>query len=287
MDDAVPADWLGRREFARDMITESACVRMAATLDRDPPELGAGLPAPWHWMAFLPQARQSAISADGHPPRAGFLAQGELPRRMWASGSMRLLAPVPIGVPIERESEIVGLDDKRGRSGRLLFLTLRHRIRSVQGGLLIDERQHIVYREPSAGAQAMPAGEPAPTDPHWRRRIDPDPTLLFRFSALTFNAHRIHYDRRYAMDVEGYPGLVVHGPLLATMLLDALRHEGGLAQTPDWFEFRAQRPVIDVAPFWVCGRHDADDRHSLWIEDNEGFVCVKAYAGRVPDQNAP
>lgn len=269
-------DWIGRRETQTDTITASACARMAATLDRPDCAQPESVPAPWHWLAFLPQAPQSSLDVDGHPVRGGFLPPIDLPRRMWAAGRMRFLAPVPVGVPLTRVSEIVSVDEKAGRSGRLVFVTVRHTIGSQAGDLLVEE-QDIVYRE-AARPGAVLAGEPAPDDPQWSREIRPDPALLFRFSALTFNAHRIHYDRRYATEAEGYGGLVVHGPLLATLLLDALRHEGGVPGVGT-FEFRAVRPVLDTGPFRLQGRVDADGGHSLWVADSDGALCMRARAG--------
>ncbi|MEZ5654108.1 MAG: acyl-CoA dehydrogenase [Burkholderiaceae bacterium] len=279
MSEPALGDWIGRRETAHDLIPSSACLRMAATLDRAPLDAGQALPMPWHWMAFLPDARQSVLGEDGHPRRGGFLPPVELPRRMWAAGRLRQLAPVPVDRPLRRESEIVEVKDKDGRSGRLVFVTVRHTIRDAAGVGLLEEWQDIVYRDAPVPGQAAPAGEPAPPDATWKRRVDPDPALLFRFSALTFNGHRIHYDRPYATSVEGYPGLVVHGPLLATLLLDGLRHEGGVSEAPAWFEFRAMRPVFDGAPFWVCGRPSDDGVHALWIEDAQGMLCMRATAG--------
>lgn len=279
-------DWVGRCESGEDLITPAACARMAATLDREPPPAGAPLPEPWHWMAFLPQVRQSGLGEDGHPARGGFLPPVELPRRMWAAGRMRFEAPTPVGRTLRRNSEITRVADKTGRSGRLVFVTVRHTITDDVGKLLIEEDQDIVYRDAPAPGQPAPPGEAAPQDAAWRRRVDPEPVRLFRFSALTFNGHRIHYDRPYAIGVEGYPGLVVHGPLLATLLLDGLRHEGGVQRVAE-FSFRAVRPVFDGSPFWVCGRDDGDQGFALWIEDHEGFVCMQAQArARLTDRDA-
>jgi 3-methylfumaryl-CoA hydratase len=193
---------------------------------------------------------------------------------MWAGSEVAFHRPLRIGAAITRRSTITDLTEKHGRSGRLLFVTIDHALSDSDGPILTD-RQAIVYRDlPSSGAQSQPP-EPAPADAQWRRQIDPDPVLLFRYSALTFNSHRIHYDRSYATGVEGYPGLVVHGPLVATLLLHELiaRHpEADVAA----YRFRAIRPLFDTAPFFVCGSLDASGSAELFAADDSGALCFSA-----------
>src|SRR5664279_4565095 len=217
--------WIGRSEERADTVTAAPLAALAATLDRDDPVPGPGTAVPplGHLLYFLPVARQSELGPDGHPRRGGFLPPVALPRRMWAGGRLRFEQPLRVGDEATRRSTIADVASKSARSGPLVFVTVRHAI-SNGAGLAIEEEHDIVYRDlPAPGAVSQPPT--APSDDSFSRRIVPDDVLLFRYSALTFNGHRIHYDRRYATEVEGYPGLVVHGPLIATLLMDLLRRE--------------------------------------------------------------
>jgi 3-methylfumaryl-CoA hydratase len=272
-------DWIGRAEACTDTITAAPLARLAATHDRDEaaPTTGDPLPPLAHWLYFLPAYRQSAVGPDGHATRGEFLPPIALPRRMWAGGRIRFETPLRVGDVAVRASEIVAIDEKEGRSGRLAFVVVRHTI-SVGTGVALVEEHDIVYR--AAPTPQAPAAEPprAPVDAAWTREIDPDPVLLFRYSALTFNGHRIHYDRRYVTDVEGYPGLVVHGPLIATLLVDLLRHampDAAVAQ----FAFRAVSPLFDTASFFVRGQpmHDGRRVH-LWAANVHGALAMDAEA---------
>jgi 3-methylfumaryl-CoA hydratase len=245
---------------------------LAALLDHATPPWPANeVPPLGHWLYFTPRALQSQIGADGHPLRGGFLPPVELPRRMWAGGALRFLAPVPIGSSLERVSTIDDVVAKTGASGEMLFVTVRHLIHA-DGRAAIEERQDLVYRhEGSTGASAT-AVEPRPADAS--RTITPDPVQLFRYSALTFNGHRIHYDRDYARNVEGYPGLVVHGPYAATLLLDLfLREKPGARVTG--FSFRAQRPLFDTAPFTV-NLLRGDATAEAWTASADGRPAMTA-----------
>lgn len=266
-------DWVGRREIATDRLDAGQAARVALTLDHaSAPAEGEALPPLWHWSFFPPQARQAELGADGHPRLGGFLPPLPLPRRMWAGGRLRFHAPLRVGETVERETEIVSLTEKAGRQGRLIFLALRHRL-SGPGGVAVEEEQDIVYREP--GVTRRPAPVDATTAADWRDRIEPDPTLLFRYSAVTFNAHRIHYDLAYATGEEGYPALVVQGPLTATLLADALvRHTGGRIVE---FAFRGQAPLFADAAFHVCGAREGDG-FRLWAEGPGGYVAMAATA---------
>lgn len=270
--------WVGRTDSLADAATLAPLRALSATLDRqDPlPEAGDMVPPLWHWLYFLPTALQSQHGADGHPLRGGFLPPVELPRRMWAGSRVEFREPLRAGQKLVRNSQILDVRMKQGRTGPLVFVNVRHDI-FADGALAITEEQDIVYRDmPSADEPAAPAVA-APIDAHWSRLLVPDPLLLFRYSALTFNGHRIHYDRPYATEVEGYAGLVVHGPLIATLLLDLLRRELPQARVKA-FTFRAMRPLLDTAPFMVCGRQEQAHTVALWAQDAQGNLAMQATA---------
>lgn len=276
--------WIGRTEEKEDLISAAPVMALAATLDRDEdyPRHGDAVPALGHWLFFLPMARQSEIDRDGHAKRGGFLPPIPLPRRMFAGSRIDFHAPLRIGEPSRRVSEIANVSKKDGRSGTLVFVLLRHRIFGPDG-LKVTEEQDIVYRDeaPAAAAgqsRSAPAKAPAAPAPAaaWSRTVHADPVMLFRFSALTFNGHRIHYDRSYAIEVEGYPGLVVHGPLTAMLLIDLCRRERPNAVIRR-FSFRAMRPLFDTAPFTVAGAPAADGCSArLWAQDAGGVVGMEA-----------
>ena len=269
--------WIGRTEQLSDTITAVPVKALTATLDRDDSFAGdQAIPPCWHWLYFLPLARQSDIGEDGHPRRGGFLPPVPLPRRMWAGSQVEFAAPLRIGDEIVRTSRIEDVRLKEGRTGPLVFVKVRHEISST-AGLAVVDKHDIVYRGLPQPGETAPAPTAAPTDATWSRRILPDDVLLFRYSALTFNGHRIHYDRRYVTEVEGYPGLIVHGPLIATLLLDVLRRELPEARVAR-FTFKAVKPIFDIAPFEVCGR--LDDAHTvrLWARTPEGHLAMEATA---------
>jgi 3-methylfumaryl-CoA hydratase len=281
--------WIDRQETREDVVTAAPVEALAVTLDRDAADFRAGsaLPPLWHWLYFLPCVAQSQLGPDGHPARGGFLPPVSLPRRMWAGSNVRFHRPLILGERIRRVSTIADVQHKQGRSGDLVFVTVRHDITSGDT-LAISEEQHIVYRAPAApsdkstagSAAARPvAGDQARRAPAFRDVICPDPVLLFRYSALTFNSHRIHYDRPYATEVEGYPGLVVHGPLLATLLLEALHRHVPVTRVAR-FEFRAQRPLFDTSEFAVEGKPDGE-AWMLSATDKAGNVAVEAKASGV------
>jgi len=208
------------------------------------------LPPLGHWVHFNPQVRQSLIGIDGHPRRSGdgLLPAVELPRRMWAGSRIRFLRDIKIGSPMVRESTVTAAEPKAGRSGQLFFVTLRHEIAEEGGALAIIEEQDIVYREAAApGTTSVRAAQNTDTAGMVIRELVPDSVMLFRFSALMFNAHRIHYDVDYSRDVESYPGLVVQGPLMATLLLDhmlQLRPGSVIAS----YSFKAVSPAFAGEP---------------------------------------
>ena len=270
--------WLGRTEQRHDVVAAAPAAALAATLDLDDAAWPDGKPLPplWHWLYFLPLAPQREIGADGHPRRGGFLPPVPLPRRMFAGGRHEFHRPLRIGQAVVRTSQIADVSQKSGKSGALVFVRVRHEIADERGVALTEEHD-IVYREAPAPGAAQPAPPAAPRDSGFSRSVSADPVLLFRYSALTFNGHRIHYDRSYVTEVEGYPGLVVHGPLIATLLADLLRRERPDA-TIARFEFKAVSPLFDLAPFELCGRFD-DARHaSLWARNASGGLAMQAHA---------
>ena len=273
--------WIGRREQVRDLVTAAPVAALAATLDHPPREVCDGDPLPplWHWLYFLPHPRASELGEDGHARRGGFLPPVALPRRMWAGSRFEFGArPLRVGQRIERESTVEDVKHRRGRSGALVFVTVHHEIRAEGAAEpALREWHHIVYREAPGPGDAAPSPTPSPMAPQWRRLVRPDAVLLFRYSALTFNGHRIHYDRTFANGVEGYPGLVVHGPLLATLLLDLLREHRRDAAL-DTFEFRALRPLFDGAAFTLAGADAGDAGVRLWVLDAGGAVAMDAQA---------
>ncbi len=271
--------WRGKTERRSDVVTAAPLAALAATLDRDDPPPAPGTPVPplWHWLFFTPQPRQSEIGPDGHAKRGGFLPPVPLPRRMWAGGRLEFLQPLRVGDTIVRDSCIVKVDAKSGRSGELVFVTVRHEVSNAHGVALTEEHD-IVYRDMPAPGAPAPTPQAAPSDAAFSRQVVPDPVLLFRYSALTFNAHRIHYDRPYVTQVEGYPGLIVHGPLIATLLVDLWRREMSGAALRS-FAFTAMRPLFDIHPFTLCGRVEPGTRQvTLWARDFEGFLAMQAKA---------
>jgi 3-methylfumaryl-CoA hydratase len=283
MSDAQPAwqDWIGRSEVLHDIAQPTPALALAATLDHEPAPLEPGSPLPplWHWLYFLPLRRQSEIGPDGHPRRGGFLPPVPLPRRMWAGSQFEFRGPVRVGDALRRSSTVVDVSAKSGRSGELVFVKVRHELHcngAPEAALV--EFHDIVYRDAPREGEVPPPAQPAPAGADWQRELVPDAVLLFRYSALTFNGHRIHYDRPYATGVEGYPGLVVHGPLIATLLMDLLRRQLPTAEVAS-FRFRALRPTFDGRPMRVSGAWQDEGRSvHLWAQDHEGWLTMDATA---------
>ncbi len=268
-------DWVGKTERVKDRIYPTPVRALALTLDH--PQLaveeGAPLPEIWHWLYFLPLVAQSEIGVDGHPRRGGFLPPIALERRMWASGRLVFYQDVRIGEEITKTSEILKISEKEGKAGKMVFVTVKHSISSARG-VAIDEEQNIVYLPmPKTYVPAPP--NPAPEDLAWQETYAVDPVLLFRFSALTFNAHRIHYDINYAAEVEKYPGLVVHGPLQALLLLELARKRNP-GRRPAHYEFRAVRPLFAFDQVRLGGRSRPEGGHDLYAINTEGNMTMQA-----------
>lgn len=270
--------WIGTTASTQDRIAPFPANALAATLDcaDSPCVAGSPLPPLWHWAYFLPVFALGDAGSDGHEALGSFLPPVPLPRRMWAGGRLRFLAPLRIGRTLAKVSTVAAVDHKPGRSGDLVFVTVQHRI--LDGDLpCLEEAHDIVYRAAPAPGAPRPVPPAAPETSAFRREIRPDPVLLFRYSALTFNGHRIHYDRRFCRETEGYPGLVVHGPLLATLLLDLLRRERPEACVAA-FDFRAEAPVFDTDPFTLHGTPRADGSVALWVRRHDGARAMTATA---------
>ena len=275
--------WIGRTEDAADQVTAPPLACLAATLDRDDPGPRPGDPLPpgGHWLFFLPRTRHSDLDDNGHAKKGGFLPPVPLQRRMWAGGRIRFVAPLRVGDAIRRHSEIADVSAKEGDSGPLVFVLVKHAI-SGPAGVAIEEEHDIVYRgAPPKGATAAtkPKAAAPPGNLVWKRTVTPTVAMLFRYSALIFNAHRIHYDRDYVTKHEGYPGLIVHGPLIATLLMDLVRRELP-ERALGRFDYRARSPLFDLGPFTVAGEPAADGATArLWALDGAGSVAMAAEAG--------
>jgi 3-methylfumaryl-CoA hydratase len=263
-------EWIGRTERVEDTVTPRLMREYTAMMDHETPQATA--PLAMHWCLAPPAANTATLGPDGHPARGGFLPPVPLPRRMWAGGSLRLVDRLRCGDAVQRHSQITDVTTKEGRSGTLCFVTVTHEITSPRG-LAIAEVQDIVYRDATAPASpGRPVSRPAPT---WAIEKATDAVLLFRYSALTFNGHRIHYDRAYAMGEEHYPGLIVHGPLQATWLLEfaaTIKHSA-----PTEFMFRGVQPLFNFMKFKLCAV-DHEVGLKLWIETADGIPTMEATA---------
>ncbi len=270
--------WAGKTETLNDLLTAAPVRGLSAMLDRLDalPVPGTVLAPLWHWLFFLPQHRQSEIGPDGHAKRGGFLPPVPLPRRMWAGGRLTWQAdnPLRVGETVVRSSRIESVTHKAGRTGDLLFVLVNHAYHNPQG-LALTEEHDIVYRAAAQAGDPTPAPVAAEPGAAWQREMFADDVLLFRYSALTFNGHRIHYDRQYVTEVEGYPGLIVHGPLIATLLIDLVRcHVGDAFITS--FNFKVVRPTFDRHPLRLNAQPSADGQSvRVWAQDHEGWLTMQ------------
>ncbi len=268
---------IGRTQVTTDLLHPGPANLLRLALGRPEPELREGDPLPPAWLAlyFLPRFATTELRPDGSPRDTGVIPAMPLPRRMFAGERVRVHRPLRIGETVRRETELADLAVKRGGTGTLVFATVTSRVLGSDGLALEDERRTVFREEVKAGEHNQaPRRDPAPADVPWRRPVAPDPVLLFRFSALTFNSHRIHYDRRWAMETEGYPGLVVHGPLTTTLLVDFARdHNPGRRIVA--YATQARAPLFDTAPFELRGRPTARGCEA-WAVTPEGTVAMSA-----------
>ena len=276
MDDAAPdyRAWIGQRRTSEDFIAPFPPKALIATFDTGDPEpkTGDALPPLWHWLYFLDTAPWSKLGRDGMPSGGGVQPPVPLPRRLWAGTQFTLHdAPLRIGDKVRREQEVVSIEPKSGSTGPMVFVTQRTRIHGP-AGLAVTEERGTVFREDAKPGETQKQPRPAPADATWSKQIDPDPVLLFRFSALTFNPHRIHYDQPYVTGVEGYPGLLVHGPLMSLVQIELARRSNpgrGIAT----YACRALAPVYANAPFSVHARAEPDGSVTTWIADAHGGMA--------------
>jgi 3-methylfumaryl-CoA hydratase len=269
--------WIGVERTSIQTIDVVRCHEMQATLDRQPLLAdGDVLPAAWHWLYFRDVARMSDLGQDGHPRLGIFMPPLNLARRMWAGGEIEFHEPILIGRSAERTTRIASIEEKLGRTGRLMFVKIEHRI-TQEGRVCVTERQDVVYRDPPAIPASTSASSNEPlTAVDFQDDWVIDSTLLFRYSALTFNGHRIHYDADYARDVEGYSGIVVHGPLIATLMLDLVVSNGGRC---DVFSYRALQPAVAPVQLSTYARH-VGHRTELWATDARGSILMSAFSSR-------
>ena len=267
--------WEGRSTTAGDQISPWLVAAFRATLDQPEGGLSAGDPAPQgvHWCLALPTARTDELGPDGHPARGGFLPPVPLSNRMWAGGRIDFLAPLPIGAAIEKRSRVQSIEHKHGRSGDLVFVTVLHEVLAA-GTCCLREEHDIVYRNPVAPGLVPVSAAGQPATEH-QRAWQPDSAQLFRYSALTFNGHRIHYDADYCRQVEGYDNLVIHGPLIATMLAGLAEEMGGGALKR--FAYRALNPALLGTQLMLNARRDRGG-WALWTTLASGRVGMQAEA---------
>lgn len=267
--------WVGRTQEKTEVMSTAHCNLLELTLDRSPLlKNNDPLPPLWHFITHLDSATQSRLGSDGHPLRGDFLPPVALPRRMWAGGRFTFHEDIHLGDTVTKRSTVDKVEMKEGRAGSLCFVTVTHEL-LVDGDVRVSEEQDLVYREDPAPGAPRPEPKPAPDNAEFSRTITPSEVLLFRYSALTFNGHRIHYDRDYARDVEGYGGLVVHGPLTATLLADMAAAESGARLTS--FSFRGLAPLFDDEPFTISGSRSGNEL-SLWATTPLGGLAMQATA---------
>jgi 3-methylfumaryl-CoA hydratase len=274
LDIAPLKKWIGRQETASDSLPPFPAAALAASLDRDDaPGRGEPLPPLWHWVYFLELHRQAELAGNGHARLGGFLPPVPLPRRMFAGARLSFLRPLRIGEEARRVSTIADVKVKKGASGDLVFVVVRSEI-AGSGGPAIMEEQDLVYREAARQEPVPPVTRRSTTNAAWKREMKFDVALLFRYSALLFNAYRIHFDRPYAVE-QGYAGLVVHGQLIATLLADLVRRN---TEAPvRAFRYRSVSPLVDGSPCVLCGAPDGNSV-SLWAADGNGKLVVQAEA---------
>ena len=270
--------WIGKQSSTEALVTAYQADALTATLDRDdsPYKNGDTIPPGWHLFYIREVVKLRDTASDGHPKRGDFLPPIDLPRRMWAGTQATYHKPIHVGEIIRNVTTIEAVTPKVGKTGPLVFLKLKHEI-SGEDGVATTEIQDVVYREEAQPGAVAPEPPPAPAEAVWKRTIHPSPVLLFRYSALTMNSHRIHYDRTYVTEVEKYPGLLVHGPLTFTLLLDLFRRENSETALKS-FSVRAVSPIYDTHDFTVEGAPGDAGEAALWALDSDGRLAMSGKA---------
>lgn len=269
--------YIGKSESQDGLVQPFAADYFTATLDRGdaPFRAGDALPPGWHYFYFHEVVPLAATGRDGHRATGHFMPPIPLPRRMWAGSKMTFESPIRIGEKVKKVITISDVAPKEGKSGKLCFVTTTEDVFGEDGRLTTREERTQVYREEADPNAPPPAPRPAPAEAKWSRTVHPTPVLLFRYSALTMNSHRIHYDIDYCRDVEGYAGLLVHGPLTMTMMLDLFRREMPDA-TMKTLDLRAVSPVYDTMDFTVHGALSGDNACMLWAMTGDGALAMTA-----------
>jgi 3-methylfumaryl-CoA hydratase len=267
-------DWVGNQITHKETIYRHPLDGIAALLNETIPAPDIVKPG-GHWMYFLPTDSQNTLGPDGHATKGGFLPPIELPRRMWAGGQLTFHAPLRVGDMAEKTATVKTITPKEGRTGKLVFVTVEHEVRNEKG-LCIHEEHDIVFRDDPSADSGTKQPQMAPTDGEWDRVVTPDPVMLFRYSALTFNSHRIHYDREYCLAEEGYPGLIVHGPLLGTLMMRLAEEKMGRPLKS--IKYRNFNPIFDISPFTLSGKPEGTDKCTVWVAGPDGALAATASA---------
>tara|TARA_R110000782_G_scaffold167535_4_gene259743 strand:+ start:4227 stop:5114 length:888 start_codon:yes stop_codon:yes gene_type:complete len=273
--------WIGKTQELTDTIGAFPARALSATIDRadTAPQDGDALPPSAHWLYFLETPQHSELAFDGHAKKGGFLPPVPLPRRMWAGGRIWFKGALRIGDKATRLSTVKDVTFKEGKSGRLVFVLVEHRIQAGGRDVIVEEHD-IVYRDEAAPDAPAPAPKPAPEGAVWTRSVLPDEAMLFRYSALIFNAHRIHFDREFTQNDEGYPNLIVHGPLIASLLMDlGSREMAKQGKRMTRFAYRAVRPSFtDGRAMTFQGKPTGDNAADLWALDQDNWLAMQADA---------
>ncbi len=269
------SNWIGRTRDISDSMAPEQLQRLEALMDGDPKAVttGTNIRSCGHWVYFNLPVLQSELGVNGHERQGDFLPPVELPVRMWAGGHLKFKKPLRTSVPAEKKSTILNIEEKEGSSGKLCFLTIRHQV-SARRAVAIDEEQVLVYRQESEEGAHPIRTEPLDIDPDWSKTVQPDSVQLFRFSALTFNSHRIHYDQEYAREVEGYPNILVHAPYLVMMVIDAFStgHDGKKISS---LEYEAVGPVYLGEELTISGKSVENTKTALRVHGPEGKLAMK------------
>lgn len=269
-------EWIGKSKDKNDSMAPEQLQRFEAMLDHNPNDVQAGTPLPpcAHWIYFTPMDPHSDIAEDGHAKKGDFLPPVDLPKRMWAGGNIQFKKQLKAGMPADKKSTIINIEEKEGTSGKLCFVTVRHQI-NVSGAMAIDEEQQIVYREASEQGVHPIRTTPMDIDYDWKKTKKVDSVMLFRFSALTFNSHKIHYDKEYATETEGYPNLVVHGPLLLVLMLNEFKTKTD-GKVIEEVEYRATGPVFLGEEITITSKDVDNTRVEMRLLGPDNKIAMKA-----------